>query len=74
MAKAKKISRAKARAVAIELHQLADAEGRRKRVTKITPEMTGTGSGVIRFRADRIIEAWRADFRKRRSAKLRASR
>jgi hypothetical protein len=75
--KVKKLSAAKARATAKEIHRLAAADPDQswKRIRTITPEMTPSGSGAIRFRAQRIIEEWRKEFfRPRRSLRVRPSR
>jgi hypothetical protein len=69
---AKRPSRAKVRSVAKALRQKAGQPVMGGKA--ITRSATGTGSGVIRFRASRVLDSFRNSTRGTASAKLRSSR
>lgn len=78
MADSKRISSAKVRSVALALHRKAVAGGKAAQRVKITPGVTATGGGIVRFRASKVLDSYRSTARARvqkaRPVKSRAAR
>ena len=60
MSEFKRISRTKAKAVARVLHRKAASGHKSFSATKITPDATATGSGVVHFRASKVVKSYQS--------------
>jgi hypothetical protein len=77
VATTRKVSSAQLRAIAASLHREAAAQGKRPQTDVITAEATATGQGLIRFRASKVLDAYKtgAPSRRRKSTtRIRAAR